>query len=58
MPNTMVGLDGRIYRSTGEQARGVAPADIGMTPQQRFLCVHHKITCACVRARMVPAAAR
>ena len=38
MPHTMTGLDGRIYRSTGEQARGVAPADIGMTPEQRFLC--------------------
>ena len=22
----------------GEQARGIAPADIGMTPEQRFLC--------------------
>ena len=22
----------------GEQARGVPPADIGMTPEQRFLC--------------------
>ena len=39
MPNTMTALDGRTYRSTGEQARGVPPADIGMTPQQRFLCV-------------------
>ena len=39
MPNTMTSLDGGIYRSTSEQARGVAPADIGMTHEQRFLSV-------------------
>ena len=33
----MTALDGRPFRSNGEGARGVAPADIGMSPQQRFL---------------------
>jgi hypothetical protein len=37
MPSTMTALDGRPFRSNGEGARGVAPADIGMSPQQRFL---------------------
>ena len=35
--SSMVGLDGAPFRSNGEVSRGVRPADIGMTPQQRFL---------------------